>query len=254
MSAKRFSDYEQEEIIRAGERFIDRLQHLNPIPEKLTAMTQKDMYYSFFTPEVRAMMEYVNEVQAKLDEGPRQLIFTGEPWREHAEGVFEIPHEYIAHPEAEEVNGATQWCNVSFYLTFSSNGEREKLMTPDRGAPIILPDNEIHPVLHPYVVNWFRLNRVMRHAKKLFTRISKSCKTPGQWNTVFPQYTILLDPEKQAVISSRMRNSPWPRTLSAEIIPQISGLGELFAKCAVLPAWVEGPIRVDSWTKTVEPK
>ncbi len=235
----RFSKYDRDALPGRATNFINRLNHMNPMPTALAEMTAIDFYYACCTQEDRDAFNVINRHAQAVDgflatPAPTKTIRTR----------FRIEDDQL--PDREEKGGVFLGeFRVRIYDDLASRNSRRFLPTGGY-VPVVEEGHELFAPLATWMRNQYKLKMIKDNAYRLVMQIHEQCNTAGQWKTVFPAFVHLLNEDKKRAVNAMQRGSPWPPRLDRSISERIPALTTLFAKCAVLPQWEMTTAR---WTR-----
>lgn len=187
------TQYLRQQINEAAQAKFLRLRHLNHFP--IDSPHIHAVYMSLVEPEVSNAIKTL--VQAKalgwLEQNRRgEMRVHAEPGNETSK-YWEILFDFgVAKPS---VNTWTETHKIQIRLD--------------------------HP-LYWQIAAWaHRCNEVdadRNRCNSFIESLNQDCNTPGQWNTVFPDFVALLPPQVAAEVSKMKKRSPIPRKISMSFV------------------------------------
>jgi len=239
MSATRFSDQESYQIRRQANCFLDRLYRLVPQPPCLRESDKMERLYAFYPPDLLDLARRVNTYHQQHPE----MHVVSTPYTANIGGTFEIPlkysqqHSYTGGRHFSEIP-EDEMLRVSAEWRIDLADMRSKSFFTAGSTATIGDDHPFYQELQDWLTAYVKMRHVRDNAYATFEQMSWFCKTPGQWNTVFPSYLVLLEGEAQQVAKNQKRRSPWPKSLDeTKLRPKLEPLAKVFAKCALLQPW-----------------
>lgn len=205
MSSNRFDTYDKEQMIGNAQKLFSRLRQTLPFP--ITAENNFELSLSLID------QEYATRIK--------------DLWNSPYCAVLEnnrITYLHIKLPLSV----------VRIAIKFPDN-------YPDFGAakqPLIYvsPDSKHYHA----VLNWTNyaldIDSRIKKGVNVISNLINQCNTPGQMNTVFPEFVhFLQDHHKQTVINS-IRKSPWPKRLGDRdaFASKIDEIRNLTSTCLLL--------------------
>jgi hypothetical protein len=98
---------------------------------------------------------------------------------------------------------------------------------------------DTHPdydILAEWVRGAVEINRKVGDAYWLINKISRHCKTPGQWKRVFPEAIHFIKSEQAKTAWEQSKQSAWPCDLDKDMVVDKRGeVANLLAMCLLLP-------------------
>lgn len=230
MTAKRFSRSEADNITDAGIALMDRLHLMNPVPQAFDNDHVGATIPTLYKKEVRDWMQ--QGLSFRIDTHGVEFNFRTY-WNIEIISEMELPLSLFRDEDGAGVHRVRYSVSPS---KLNNADQRAVYIAAKTGGPEVYPDNPLYHELVKWTAREIKLQGILRNAKRLFREISKACRTPGQWNTVLPQYTVVLRPDMQRVVANQRGKSKWPTSLPRdEVVPYLSELGVLLLKASMLP-------------------
>jgi len=205
-----------------------RLYRLVPVPESLRPVNTLELIYGLYPDHLRQLAQTVNTYhQAHPDYQVAGVIRSQE---------FKTPILAPAWVVTGYSEDPQELVDTDLFFSVRPSDPIVAFQSTERIC--VAKDDPLHGDLQQLVLDHLKMERITDNALTLFNELTYHCKTPGQWNTVFPQYVVLLDGAAQRVAKNQKRRSPWPKGLDeAKVRPKLESLVNVFAKAALLKPW-----------------
>jgi len=182
----RISQYDRRMINDRAEGLFQRLKHTNPFP--IDPTHPHAVYMSLINPELKEAVKTLF------------MLPGGEGFMDLNYGADLRINTPLPEEEGKYLERAI---NFSF-------GKAAPSVRTWKHRLFIWEEHSKYPALIEWVEQCLKIEEDIRRCVRFIKYLSRECNTPGQWNTVFPDFVHFLDNDAKEAIGKMKKRSPLP--------------------------------------------